>query len=298
MSEPGAVGSADKAAYAASFTRQALAKGIELPGVSAYYDAVFEIAVATADSHAQGTMTTLGVGGAQGSGKSTIAGMLQQVLTDVFGLRTEVLSIDDFYLGRADRIKLGQRVHPMLAVRGVPGTHDMRRLRQTLEELASGATSYVPVFSKGDDDRLEQERQVEAPDVLVLEGWCWGAQPGPVEALSQPVNTLEHDQDPDGVWRGFVNDALASADYQVCFANDIKVFLAVPDMESVFRWRLQQEQQITSGQRVMDESEVRSFIMYYQRITQRMLDEQADLVDFTVQLAADHSIGSIRRRIT
>jgi len=65
----------------------------------------------------------------------------------------------------------------------------------------------------------------------------------------------------------------------------------VPDMASVFRWRLQQESEIETGQRVMNEAQVRRFIMYYQRIAERML--QARDADITLALRTDHGIGEM-----
>ena len=44
------------------------------------------------------------------------------------GVDCHVLSIDDFYLSKAKRKRLAASVHPLLAIRGVPGTHDVHRL--------------------------------------------------------------------------------------------------------------------------------------------------------------------------
>ena len=38
--------------------------------------------------------------------------------------RAVTFSMDDLYLGRAARVDLARRIHPLLATRGVPGTHD------------------------------------------------------------------------------------------------------------------------------------------------------------------------------
>jgi D-glycerate 3-kinase len=277
-----------KTTYLPVFTK--LVAGIPDPFIEKYYDAVFTVAEIVAKQY-QGSMLTVGVGGAQGSGKSTMARMIQRVIQDVFSMSAEVLSIDDFYLTHEERVRLGRKIHPMLAVRGVPGTHDMQRMCQTIEALGAGAASDVPVFSKGEDDRLPEARVVNPPQVLILEGWCWGASAGDDEALQSAVNTLEAEQDPQLLWRRYVNEALASGVYQQCFNNDVNVFLAVPDMESVFRWRLQQEQEIVSGKRVMSSDEVRTFIMHYQRITEQLLSNRT--ADIDIQLRPDHSIDEV-----
>ncbi|MGH8252817.1 MAG: adenylyl-sulfate kinase, partial [Steroidobacteraceae bacterium] len=72
----------------------------------------------------RGNCYTVGISGAQGSGKSTLAAALQGLLHSR-GFATVVLSLDDFYLTRAQRSELARRVHPLLQTRGVPGTHDV-----------------------------------------------------------------------------------------------------------------------------------------------------------------------------
>src|SRR5690606_12103429 len=72
---------------------------------------------------ARGTLV-VGISGSQGSGKSTLAALLVLLLRELMGLRAVNLSIDDFYLTRARRRDLARDIHPLLATRGVPGTHD------------------------------------------------------------------------------------------------------------------------------------------------------------------------------
>ena len=67
----------------------------------------------------------IGVNGSQGSGKSTLAALLTQLLRKNLGLKAIALSINDFYLTRQSRLSLAGQIHPLLATRGVPGTHDV-----------------------------------------------------------------------------------------------------------------------------------------------------------------------------
>ena len=55
--------------------------------------------------------------GLQGTGKSTLGAQLAAQARSR-GERLVVLSIDDFYLGRRERLQLGRTVHPLLATRG------------------------------------------------------------------------------------------------------------------------------------------------------------------------------------
>jgi D-glycerate 3-kinase len=59
--------------------------------------------------------------------------------------------------------------------------------------------------------------------------------------LAEPVNALERDEDPGGVWRAFANTALAGA-YAELFARlDRLVLMTAPDFAVVRAWRGEQE---------------------------------------------------------
>src|SRR5688572_33095977 len=77
----------------------------------------------------------VGVCGAQGSGKSTVAAALKTLLEDR-GITVAVISIDDLYLTRRERLALAESIHPLLRTRGVPGTHDVALGLETLRALA------------------------------------------------------------------------------------------------------------------------------------------------------------------
>ena len=85
----------------------------------------------------------MGLSGCQGSGKSTLVKAIAHVLEDVHHVNAVVLSLDDFYLTKAERELLARTVHPLFATRGVPGTHDLDLLRQTLSEGRNNAC--IPV---------------------------------------------------------------------------------------------------------------------------------------------------------
>ena len=92
-------------------------------------------------------------------------------------------TIDDLYLTRAERDELARTVHPLLATRGVPGTHDPELgcavIRQ-MKNLGPGETLKLPRFDKLGDDRLPKSAWpvVTGPvDLVLFEGWCVGSQP-------------------------------------------------------------------------------------------------------------------------
>ena len=230
----------------------------------------------------------LGISSAQGSGKSTFSDLLKESLEYKFGLPALLLSLDDFYLTRDERLELAQSVHPLLATRGVPGTHDVKRLATVVEEIKKSETTLLPRFNKAEDDRGGEEavatRQIK---IVICEGWCWGAKPVPEGDLSEAVNELEEREDKDGRWRRYINERLA--DYQGVFSTDLSIFLAVPDMDSVLTWRWQQEQSLSSGSRIMNIEDTRRFVMHYERITLDMLKRMPSQADLTLRLGTDHS---------
>jgi D-glycerate 3-kinase len=246
----------------------------------------------------------IGVNGAQGSGKSTLCRLLQIVLEEGFAKRVATFSIDDIYLTRIEREVLAIKVHPLLKTRGVPGTHDVtlgRQLLTGLRALQAGQSIEIPVFDKSVDDRSPKKdfRRVTGPiDLVLFEGWCVGASPQRDQALSIPVNSLERIEDPDQIWRRYVNQQLAN-DYQRLFAEiDLLIMLKVPGMSSVVEWRSKQERKLANaapgGHRIMDTKALQRFIMHYERLTRAMLAEMPDRADLVFKLSDKHKIVSVQ----
>lgn len=240
-----------------------------------------------------GRAVVIGVCGAQGSGKSTTAARLAAALRSR-GQPTAVLSIDDFYLTRRERVELARSTHPLLATRGVPGTHSVELAMRTLGNLcAARAADLVPIpaFDKTHDDRVPESEWIphRGPvEVVLLEGWCVGARPQSADALAVPVNDLERDEDADGRWRRYVNDRLAGSYADLFALLDLRILLRAPDFDTVYSWRAQQERGLkrtASSLRPMNDRELHRFIAHYERLTRWiLLDEPADIV---VHLDAD-----------
>lgn len=255
--------------------------------------------------HAQHSPVILGINGAQGSGKSTLAAYLQAALSTRYTLNVVCLSLDDFYLTKRERQALAVSVHPLLATRGVPGTHDVALALAVLSDLRAGRNTAIPRFDKALDDRLPNTGwdRVEQPvDVIILEGWCLGATPEPETALTSPINSLESQEDPNGNWRRYVNRQLAT--YQGWFEQvDRWVMLKAPDFQAIFNWRWQQEQKLaeklhqslsqtgeTAPQGLMNKAQVTRFIKHYQRLTEHMLREMPARVQHLYQLDEQRQI--------
>ena len=236
----------------------------------------------------------VGIGGGQGAGKSTLGRLLVQA-GELSGLSTCVLSIDDFYLPRADRLALAQEVHPLLATRGPPGTHDIALCHSVLDTLPHFREVTVPVFDKGRDDRTGRRTVTGYVDVVVLEGWCVGARPSPPELLAKPVNSLEREQDPESTWRKHINDALGTAYAELFEGLDSLVYLQAPDMAAVRRWRLQQEQERPPELR-MTAADVDRFVQHYDRVTLAMMRDLPYRADTVVALDQYHKVAKVAFR--
>ncbi len=253
-----------------------------------------ELAALLAASFLEERPRRIGIGGGQGAGKSTLAALLPPACA-ALGLRACVLSLDDFYLERRERQRLAERVHPLLATRGPPGTHDMALCADGIQALLGEGEVRLPVFDKGLDDRTGH-RVVAGPfDLVVLEGWCVGARPLPAASLEAPINDLEAERDPDGVWRGFVNESLERSYAPLWDELDVLVQLRVPSLAAVRRWRLEQEGSRPPDRR-MDAAAVARFVAHYERVTRSMLERPPGRADWVVTLDESHGIHSLSRR--
>ena len=245
------------------------------------------------------TPFVLGLCGPQGSGKSTAARIIRRMLVEQ-GHACAALSIDDLCLTRAERQDLARRVHPLLATRGPPGTHDNDLGLKTFAALARAGDTRLPSFDKGADDRasLEDWPFVRTPvDCLIFEGWCVGAKPQPVGDLLEPVNALERQEDAEGIWRTYVNDQLAGP-YQKLFAPiDLLVQLRAPAFEQVLAWRGQQEADLKAaggGPAAMNKAQLTRFIQHYERLTRWIDREMPGRADAVVDLDADRNVNHLR----
>ncbi|MEM1432444.1 MAG: hypothetical protein AAGG11_00135 [Pseudomonadota bacterium] len=232
----------------------------------------------------------VGLAGGQGAGKSTLARLLVEALR-ALGLHAATLSLDDVYHTRAARAALAERIHPLLATRGVPGTHDLGLLWALFESLTADRIK-LPLFDKGLDDRapVDDWPTCTGPlDVLVFEGWCLGVQPQQEAELEAPMNALEAEEDADGHYRHYVNRSI-NDHYRPVWAHlDAWLFLAVPSFEAVRRWRGEQEQALLPERR-MDPAQLDRFCAHYERLTRQLLRTAPAAATWTLRLNENHRV--------
>lgn len=246
------------------------------------------------------TPLVVGLCGPQASGKSTLAAALAGLL-EAQGLTVAVISIDDLYLSHAARRRLGAEVHPLLATRGPPGTHDVALGLRLLDDLAEGRPTALPRFDKARDDLAPTSAWPTTPakvDVALFEGWCVGARPQGAEALAAPVNDLEAQRDPDGLWRRYVNTHLAGP-YQALFNRiDRLILLQAPGFNVVAAWRQEQERKLRTRlaaegadpARSMSDDEVLAFVQLYERLTTHILKTMPAYADAVIPMATERTM--------
>jgi len=173
-----------------------------------------------------------------------------------------------------------------------------------IKHLLAGEKTLVTRFDKSIDDRVPQDQlsSIEEPvGLIVLEGWCLGALPQKTEALTHAINALEQEEDTDSIWRNYVNQALTN-DYPALFnLVDKLIMLQAPSFDTVFNWRLEQEQKLVkrlakegknTDSGIMDEQQIRRFISYFERVTENSLREMPQRADHLFTLGLSREITS------
>ena len=232
----------------------------------------------------------LGLAGAPGTGKSTLARLLGALRAQT-ARPCVVLALDDYYLGRLERERLARR-QPLMRQRGVPGTHDFGRLLEDMHRLQSGLEGRVrlPRFHKGQDEQDIRGQHLiltgEVPD-LIIEGWCVGLPAQNADALQEPVNAWEAEHDAEQQWRTQVNRKLAQYSAALNSRMDRRWAILAPDWNCILEWRWWQEQQ--RQKRLLESPEaVADFLARFQRLTQHLQSTAADWADLLITLDRQH----------
>jgi len=250
----------------------------------------------------KGKTLFLGLSGAQGSGKTTVGGILKIILKKFFKREIYVSSIDDFYKTLDERKKLSDKIHPMLKTRGVPGTHDINLIKKFFKKIKMKKFKKIklPKFDKSMDDRLKSKyfyKIKKKPEIIILEGWCVGAKSQSNSLIRKPINILEKIEDKDFLWRKYVNEKLKN-EYKKLFSNiDHFIFMKIPNFDVVLNWRFIQENKLKkkfkSNKKIMNFKEIKRFIMHYQRITLQMIEDLSKSASIVMLLKRNHEIKKI-----
>jgi len=247
----------------------------------------------------------IGLAGGQGSGKTTISSILTLILQIYFKLNVFKVSIDDFYKTRKDRRLLSKNKHPLLMMRGVPGTHDIDLMLSFFKKIKSKnfKSLKVPTFNKAIDNRYPKNlwHKIESkPDVIIFEGWCVGARAQTATQLKKPINSFEKVNDQNTKWRIYVNNQLKTK-YKILFNQlDGLLYLKAKNFNLLKEWRLKQERKLwlqtknKKNLKIMSSGDVINFMQTYQRITQQMFKDALKSSSIIMNLNSNHQIEKIK----
>ena len=246
----------------------------------------------------------LGLSGGQGSGKTTISSIISIILSKYFKLNVFKISIDDFYKTRKKRLELSKKVHPLLMVRGVPGTHDINIMLDFFKRIKEKKFKSIklPRFNKATDDRYNKKLWYSVkrrPDVIIFEGWCVGAKAEQNYTLKTPINSLEKLKDQKIIWRRFVNKQLKSKYKKLYDQLNCLLFIKAKNFSLLRQWRIKQEKKLSlkskrsNKLKIMSDKEIINFMQTYQRITQNMFKSVPKYASIILNLNSNHQIKSV-----
>ena len=237
------------------------------------------------------------ISGSQGSGKSTLSKLIKIIIEKTSLKKVMLLSIDDYYYSKIDRYNISQQIHPLLMTRGVPGTHNIKKLKEHLGQFKKKQFPIItPTFNKLKDDISKKTKVFNKADILILEGWCCGTKPIAKNYLHKNLNKIEKDLDQNFKWRNYYNLKL-KMEYQKIFNSfDKTIYLQPPSFESVLKWRYAQEKnnaKKTKTRNFMNKNATKTFILYYEKLTKWMMKDMPANADMLIKVDKDQKIRKI-----
>lgn len=257
-------------------------------------------------THEETHLFVQGMLGGQGSGKTTLARILQLLLREL-GQQIAVLSLDDLYLTYAERRELRKK-DSRFVWRGPPGTHDVELGLRTFTQIIEASPDervQLPRFDKslygGQGDRTKPE-WMRKPTIVLFEGWCVGARPLPDEAFSELCRLPEPiDTEADRVFAYDCNRQL-SAYLPLWNYLDSLLVLSLEDYRLSQRWRQQSEQKmIAEGKSGLSHEEIAAFVRYFWQALHPQLfiepvarsSHSSKGIDLVVTIDQHHQLGRL-----
>lgn len=237
------------------------------------------------------------ISGSQGSGKSTLSKLIKIIIEKTSSKKVMLLSIDDYYLSKIDRYNLSKQIHPLLITRGVPGTHNIKKLKEHLGQFKKKQFPIItPTFNKLKDDISIKTKVFNKADILILEGWCCGAKPIENKFLKINLNKVEKELDKDFKWRKYYNSKLKNEYQQIFKTFDRIIYLQPLSFQFVLKWRYAQEKnnaKKTKTKNFMNKNTTKNFILYYEKLTKWMIKNMPDKADMLIKVDKEQKIKKI-----
>ncbi len=178
----------------------------------------------------------LGLSGLPGCGKTSFGRWLEDVAF-IYNLPLCVVSLDDFYLP-SPLLDTAMSGNPWGVPRGLPGSHDLKLLEESIYKFLERGVLSSPRFDKslrnGFGDRCGW--RLSRPRILVVEGWFLGCsahhKPDSLPAQTLQKNEIEY--------RNQVIDCLKS--YESIWKYFLSIWhLKAQKLEFTSTWKRQQE---------------------------------------------------------
>ena len=239
------------------------------------------------------------IAGSQGIGKSTLIKILKTNIEKYYKKKIITLSLDDYYLSKNKRLKLSKKTHRLFQTRGVPGTHDIKKLKNNIDDFEkSNYPISIPIFDKLIDDTAKKIRKEKTKkDILILEGWCCACPPVNKVFLNKNINRLEKTEDKNRIWRNYYNKNLHNEYKKLFLRFDRAIFLKAPSFDFVLKWRLKQEKTNRSNlkKRIkMNKKELLYFIAHFEKITKWMFKKLPRIADLSIDINEKQKITKLK----
>ena len=237
------------------------------------------------------------IAGSQGSGKSSLSKLIKLYLEKFQNKSVIIISIDDFYLSKKNRMQLSKNKHPLFLTRGVPGTHDWEALNQKIKQILNKEFPvYLPIFDKVSDTKKRSYKRVLKADVIIFEGWCAGAKPVDKNFLQKNFNSLEKFKDRNLIWRDSYNEYLRK--YQKIFSQfNYFIYFEFNQWDHVLKWKYKQELQLRDKNKdLVLKKYLKEFIQYYEKVSKWMCLKVPKYCNVLIKLDALQKIELVKFR--
>ncbi|MDC0057937.1 hypothetical protein OAJ21_01920 [Pelagibacteraceae bacterium] len=235
--------------------------------------------------------------GPQGAGKSTLAKIFKLVLENAYKKKVMLLSIDDYYLSKNKRMKLSKKIHPLLITRGVPGTHDIKALKNDIMNFQKNHFPITtPTFNKLKDDINVKKKIIKNAEILLLEGWCCGSPPINKRYLFKNINRLEALLDKNKKWRKYYNSQLNKKYKNVFSLFDQQIYILPPSFNYILKWRYVQEKNNalkSNNKDFMNKTNLKIFIEHYEKLTKWMIRTMPAKADMLIKIDRNQKIKKL-----
>src|SRR3989344_6014604 len=249
-----------------------------------------------------GKTAIIGIQGGQGTGKTTLAKLLVELLKSK-QFKVQFFSLDDFYSSNRERKQLARRYSDNAFYqipRGMPGTHRIGYLRKTLKDIKAGQRFTIPVFEKslsyGEGDiSPDSIESIERPDFVLFEGWCIGLPEftfPELKRICQKYRISLRQLDPSG------RSTKVLLDYAKKYQGVWKLvdywIQLIPDSSDLhLKWRLQQETELNQKKgQSMTLEQIRHFVSLFLPLTYVCYEKLRP--DVRIKINADHKFYEFR----